>query len=258
MAEADLLFGDATADVSVDDDTRANGNAESSASDSDTEHSPEPAPAKTQRTPRSKPTQAAKMAVGSSRRKQLAGGNRPKTMSLHDRKKAAVEARNKATLAANKKAMQKGAGMKGKVKGKAVPTVTDVVKRKVCFNVSARRAIVSAMKAPDVFLIPQAPVKRLVNEVVEQACDALGLDGGFRVNAKARYLLHYALEDYVRKELSKANMAAMQADRMTLYVEDMHRVKEIEQNHRDGFVYMNRVGWSKLKNGKESSVAEVD
>ncbi len=245
--DGDSLFGDAAAQSEVD--VHANGDAatEDSESGTDTDDSVVPSlPPKMTREPRNKaaPAQPAtkKQAAAKatdSRRKQKAGGG--KSMSVHDRKKAAVAARQQP---------QKGSGRQGKVKGKAVKSLTEVVKRsRYCFGVRANREVMKAMKASALkasrsshtFLIPEAPVRRIINETVADVCAARGLDT-FRVNKKARYLLHYALEDFHRGEFSKANMMAMQANRMTIYPEDFTRVKEVEQNGRDGFVFMNLVG----------------
>lgn len=168
---------------------------------------------------------ATSKALGTRKRGVQPGGY--KTMSLHDRKKAAVEARQApAPKGTNKK--------KGETEA--------AKKSRFCFGVRAFRDVHRAMKAPFKFLIPQAPMHRLIDETVQDTLDKMGIDGSYHVTGDARRAIHEIVEQFVRVRLSKVNMMANHARRQTIMKRDFDFLTRVEETGVDGFTYLNCIG----------------
>jgi histone H3/H4 len=260
MDIGDSPFGDDAQVASA----HGNGHAHESGSDTDYE---EPARSQTQKMTREKSARAsaaeararaddaavlaaakkraaaaAKTSAGKAAQAKAAKG---KALSLHDRKKAALS-------------VQKGAGQKGKAGGKGAKTGAAALKaaaaelakaRTFCFAVRAKRAVIRALKPDHEFYIPRAAAQRLIDEVAQAVADEKDIDG-LRIQGEARVALHYALEDFMCKEFSQANMFAENAKRMTLFQKDFHSLRKLRANAEDGLIYLNKVGDETLKSKK--------
>lgn len=259
MDTGDSPFGDDAQVASA----HGNGHAHESGSDTDFE---EPAAVQKQKMTREKSARAsaaeararaddaAVLAAAKKRAAAAAAGKtaaskaaKGKTLSVHDRKKAALS-------------VQKGAGQKGKAGGKGTKAGAAALKaaaaelakaRTFCFAVRAKRAVIRALKPDHEFYIPRAAAQRLIDEVAQNVADEKGMDDGVRITGSARVALQYALEDFMCKEFSQANMFAENAGRMTLFQKDFFSLRKLRANAEDGLIYLNKVGDETLKSKKQ-------
>jgi len=168
---------------------------------------------------------AASKAVGA-RKKARAGSY--KALSLHDQKKAAVEARQAA----------QAKGTNKKKKADAAP----VKRSRFCFGVRAFRDVHRAMHAPFTFLVQAAPMQRLIDETVQDTLDKMGIEDRYNVTGDARRVLHELAEQFVRTRLAQVNMMANHARRQTIMKRDFQFFERVMDNGVDGFTNLNCMG----------------
>lgn len=198
-----------------------------------------------QRAPDSSASQDASASKKSSRKTaepKKRSSERTKSMTLHDKKKAA--------LTVSKTPATKGKGTK---KGKDTATeVKEKKKHTYCLAIRAHREMKKAVKDSwhNVFAIPHAPVDRLVREIGEDV-KPYHMEADLRFTKDAVKTLHEFLEHFGRTLMSQVNLMAEGGRRMGIKPKDFKLLRLIKENSQDGLMWLNHISEQKRVDGKQ-------